>query len=119
MSTAGAQRMSKEGRKKKKIYVMPEWGKKAIFILYSSSFQKREISLTWYMTWPIKPLSGLYRTIPSLYDFYGVTYAAEELQDYYVVLAIPVTPDNKDLGEQWKGKKVVVWGYQEEEVLIE
>jgi hypothetical protein len=119
MSTAGAQRMSKEGRKKQKVYVMPEPGKRAIFMLYDSTFQKREISLTWYMTWVIRPLHGIYRTIPSLYDFYGITYTADQLRDYYVILAIPITPENKGLGEQWKGKKVVIWGYQDEEVLIE
>jgi len=118
MSTAGAQRMSKEGRKKEKIYVMPESGQKAVFILYGSSFQKREISLTWYLTWPIKPLLGLYRTIPSLYDQYGITYTAEELKDYYVILAIPITPEEKHLGEEWKGKKIVIVGYEEEEVVM-
>ena len=108
--------MSKEeGRKKEKIYVTSE---KAVFILYGSSFQKREISLVWYMTWPIKPLFGLYRTIPSLYDQYGITYTAEELKDYYVILAIPITPEEKHLGEEWKGKKIVIVGYEEEEVVM-
>jgi hypothetical protein len=116
MIKAGAGRMSKlNDRKKEKIYVTPE---KAVFIIYGSSFQKREISLVWYLTWAIKPLHGIYRTIPSLYDQYGITYTAEELKDYYVVLAIPITPERKDLGVQWKGKKVVIWGYQDEEVVM-
>jgi len=119
MSTRAVRMSKEEGRKKEKVYVMPEFGKKAVFMLYDSTFQKREISLTWYMTWVIRPLHGIYRTIPSLYDFYGITYTADQLRDYYVILAIPVTPENKGLGEQWKGKKVVVWGYEKEEVLIE
>jgi hypothetical protein len=118
MSKAGAQRMSKlNDRKKEKIYVMPE-SEKAIFILYDS-FKKREISLTWYMTWPIRPVYGVYRTVPSLYDFYGLTYTAEQLRDYYVILAIPITPENKDLGDQWKGKKLIIMGYEKDEVIIQ
>jgi len=107
--------MSK-GRKKERIYVTPE---RAVFILYSTAFLKREISLVWYMTWPIRPLLGTYRTIPSLYDQYGHVYTAEQLRDYYVVLAIPITPENKHMAEEWKGKKIVIWGYEKDQVVIE
>ena len=117
MSIQAGERMSK-GRGKEKIYVTPEFGEKAVFLLYDSTFQKREISLVWYMTWVIKPLHGTYRTIPSLYDRNGITYTAEQLRDYLVILAIPITPENKGLGEQWKGKKIVVVGYEEDEVAI-
>ena len=116
MSVRAGERMTQ--RKKEKVYVMPEFGKKAVFMLYDSTFQKREISLTWYMTWVIKPLHGIYRTIPSLYDQYGITYTAEELKDYFVILAIPITPERKNLGEEWKGKKIVIVGYEEEEVVM-
>jgi hypothetical protein len=57
---------------------------------------------------PIIPLHGYYRSN-------GKRYTAKELSDYYVVLNLPKDADIDGL----KGKKVVILGYDKDELYID
>ncbi|MCI4456270.1 MAG: hypothetical protein JHC23_06085 [Sulfolobus sp.] len=59
---------------------------------------------------PIIPLYGKYRSSKD-----DKTYDASELRDYRVILNVPRDQDLKDL----QGKRVVLVGFSENEVLIE
>jgi hypothetical protein len=77
--------------------------KKAIFLITG---EPRESKYSYGV--PIIPLHGYYKAD-------GKRYTAKELSDYYVILNLPKSADVDEL----KGKKVVIVGYDEDELYID
>ena len=93
---------SEKGDRKKVKYVYIS-SKKAVFIITG---EPRESKYSYSV--PIIPLHGLYYSSKDKRK-----YTAKELSDYYVVLNI----DEED-ADALKGKKVVVMGYNDNEMLV-
>jgi hypothetical protein len=93
---------SEKGDHKKVKYVWVS-SKKAIFLVTG---EPRESQYSYGI--PIIPLHGYYRSN-------GKSYKANELSKYYVVLNLPKNADISEL----KGKKVVILGYDQDELYID
>ena len=91
-----------KGDRKKVKYVYLS-SKKAIFIITG---EVKESKYSYGV--PIIPLHGYYKAD-------GKRYTAKELSDYYVVLNLPKDADIDGL----KGKKVVILGYDKDELYID
>jgi hypothetical protein len=93
---------SKKGDRKKVKYVWVS-SKKAIFLVTGEPREsKYSIGI------PIIPLHGYYSSK-------GESYTAKELSDFYVILNLP-----KDFDiDEWKGKKVVIIGYDQDALCID
>ncbi|MEJ2778038.1 hypothetical protein [Stygiolobus sp. RP850M] len=93
---------SEKGDRKKVKYVYLS-SKKAVFLVTG---EPRENKYSYGV--PIIPLHGIYYSSKD-----KRRYTAKELSDYYVVLNI-----DKDDADALKGKKVVVLGYNDNEMLV-
>jgi hypothetical protein len=88
--------------KERKIKYVWLASRKAVFIITG---EPRESKYSYGV--PIIPLHGYYRSD-------GKIYTAKELSDYYVILNLPKDADVDEL----KGKKIVIVGYDDNEVLL-